>query len=107
MISNRLFKYIFRFVSNTIRLLRIWRAEVEKKGMAKASFDRVWRKFIQTRVFVALLVQTLNALAFFLSSASRLFIMIASILFSQTTCIMFDIYHYIRLLAHLSRRLSG
>ena len=74
MISNRLFKYILRFVSITTRLLRIWRAEVEKKGVAKASFDRVWRKFIQTRVFVALLVMTLMALASFLSSASRLFI---------------------------------
>ena len=50
------------------RLLRIWRAEVEKKGVAKASFDRVWRKFIQTRVLVGLLMMTLMALASFMSS---------------------------------------
>ena len=60
--------HTFSLKNNIYRLLRIWRAEVEKKGVAKASFDRVWRKFIQTRVLVGLLMMTVMALASFMSS---------------------------------------
>ncbi|KAL4230542.1 Multidrug resistance-associated protein 5 [Mactra antiquata] len=55
--------------TNTERLQRLWKEELGKNGEKKASFLKVWMRFCFTRVFVSLLLLSINAIVTFSSSA--------------------------------------
>ncbi|XP_033742885.1 LOW QUALITY PROTEIN: multidrug resistance-associated protein 5-like [Pecten maximus] len=53
---------------NTVRLEQIWEQEVASHGDEGSSFFRAWLKFIQTRLYVKILLVCINAtLTFFMS----------------------------------------
>ncbi|XP_069129777.1 ATP-binding cassette sub-family C member 5-like isoform X2 [Argopecten irradians] len=53
---------------NTARLEQIWDNEIASHGEKGSSFLRVWLKFIQTRLFIKILIVCVNAtLTFFMS----------------------------------------
>ncbi|XP_060065903.1 ATP-binding cassette sub-family C member 5-like [Ylistrum balloti] len=53
---------------NTLRLQKIWEDEVATHGEKRSSFLRVWFKFIQTRLYIKILLVLISAvLAFFMS----------------------------------------
>ncbi|XP_052795048.1 ATP-binding cassette sub-family C member 5-like [Mya arenaria] len=64
-------------MKNAERMERLWTEEVERSGEKKASFYRVWVKFIRTRTLATLVLLSINALFTFLSSAFLLNLVVA------------------------------